>query len=192
MAHPKEYWQKVLRIATIAGVCLFVGFAFGRCRCTGAKSDGIINGEQTQVDTVTYVDTVQYRVPQPRDSIVLCYETVRLQAAASVSNAPDHIPKEQDVIVDVVNEYRTDSVDVILPITQREYRDSTYRAWVSGYAATLDSIEVYNSRSIVTVKKYVPRSAHWGVGISAGYGYTPNHGAQPYVGIGISYSIITW
>jgi opacity protein-like surface antigen len=157
--------------------------------CTRADTD-IINGEQTQIDTVVYVDTVKYDVPQLRDSIVLCYRTVRLPlTTTSVSNAPEHIPKDSLIIDGAVS--NKDSVDVEIPITQREYRDSTYRAWVSGYDAKLDSIEVYNSHSIVTIEKYVPRTRHWGVGISAGYGYTPK-GAQPYIGIGISYSIFTW
>ncbi len=32
---------------------------------------------------------------------------------------------------------------VMLPITQKEYRDSSYTAWVSGYAAALDSIHIH-------------------------------------------------
>ena len=32
-----------------------------------------------------------------------------------------------------ITDVKHDSVDVILPVIQKEYKDSTYSAWVSGY-----------------------------------------------------------
>lgn len=84
----------------------------------------------------------------------------------------------------------TDSVAVEIPITQKHYRDSTYEAWVSGFAQNLDSIRVYPRTETITIKEYKPPN-RWHVGISAGYAYTPR-GFQPYIGIGISYSLFSW
>lgn len=78
----------------------------------------------------------------------------------------------------------TDSVEVELPITQKEYGDSTYRAWVSGYDARLDSIKMYQPTRYITINtKQEP--SKWSIGLQGGVGITPK-GIQPYIGIGIS------
>lgn len=75
-----------------------------------------------------------------------------------------------------------------LPITQLHYADTTYEAWVSGYAPQLDSIYVFPKREIVTtVIKQPPK--RWHIGIQAGAGITPC-GVQPFVGVGLTYSFL--
>lgn len=79
-----------------------------------------------------------------------------------------------------------DSVWVRLPIEQRVYEDSLYKAWVSGYDARLDSIRIYRPTRTITItneKKQSPIS--WGM--QAGVGITPK-GIQPYVGVGVQVS----
>lgn len=86
---------------------------------------------------------------------------------------------------------KTDSVYVELPITQKEYRDSLYHAWVSGYEPNLDSINVF--QHTVTVTETVrPPTKRWGLGVQVGAGYNTGNKIQPYIGIGISYNILTW
>ncbi len=80
--------------------------------------------------------------------------------------------------------------DTLLPITQHTYGDSSYTAWVSGYAPRLDSIALYPSYTLERV--VTPAPPHrWSVGVTAGYGFTP-YGATPYVGVGISYALFSW
>lgn len=83
-------------------------------------------------------------------------------------------------------------VAVAVPMEQKHYRDSTYEAWVSGFEPRLDSIRVYGRTRTVTVRirEYKPPD-RWHVGLSAGYAYTPA-GLRPYVGIGITYSLISF
>lgn len=74
------------------------------------------------------------------------------------------------------------------------YQDSTYRAQVSGYDAQLDWIETYTRtivREINTTEQIKERPKHWGLGVQVGCGAGKN-GVQPYVGIGISYNIISF
>jgi hypothetical protein len=81
-------------------------------------------------------------------------------------------------------------VRVQLPIQQRTYQDSTYTAWISGYEPRLDSIEVYQQLSTVTITNTITKPAkRWSVNTSAGIAATPK-GVQPYFGVGIGYSII--
>ena len=62
-----------------------------------------------------------------------------------------------------------DSADVEVPITQKVYEDSTYRAVISGFRANLDSLWVYNTIKEITVTKTVKMPPkHWGLGVTAG------------------------
>lgn len=71
---------------------------------------------------------------------------------------------------------------------QKRYEGEGYRAYVSGYMPCLDSIFVYQKRETVTIKK--PPN-HWHIGLTGGYGFTPR-GAQPYIAIGITYSLFSF
>lgn len=83
-----------------------------------------------------------------------------------------------------------DSVEVIIPITQKTFAGANYRAYVSGYNQNLDSISIFTERQIITQHTAVKTTPkRWGLGVTAGYGYTPQ-GFQPYIGIGVSYNLI--
>lgn len=126
----------------------------------------------------TVVDTIAYLQPIPVDSTVIRYLTVKL-------------PVKDTVYVKGTETVRIDSVAVEMPITQKTYQDSTYQAWVSGYNANLDSIYVFPKTITVTnITQKKPK--HWGLGIQVGVEYNWNHKVQPYIGIGISYNILTW
>lgn len=79
---------------------------------------------------------------------------------------------------------------VYLPITQKTYKDSLYTAYVSGYRAKLDSIEVYSKTRTMFVRGRAKRK-RFGLGVHAGYGITGSK-LSPYVGVGVSYSLWEW
>ena len=82
-----------------------------------------------------------------------------------------------------------DSVWAVVPITQKVYADSTYRAWVSGYNPKLDSIQVYRQTVVTTRTETVVRKRRIGIGVQAGYGYGFRYrGFEPYVGLGVSWN----
>ena len=74
---------------------------------------------------------------------------------------------------------------VFLPVIQKEYLTSDYRAWVSGYNAALDSIDVFPQTVYITKK--IP-ARRWGLGVSTGYGVGQS-GLSPYIGVGVYYRI---
>lgn len=90
----------------------------------------------------------------------------------------------------------SDTVYVRLPREQKRYADTNYVAWVSGYRPRLDSIEVYQATRYVTKEIILPGPARkWGIGIQAGYGIGLAGGkvtGMPYIGIGVSYNILTF
>ena len=89
-----------------------------------------------------------------------------------------------------------DTVLVHLPIEQRQYSDPRYTAWVSGYRPQLDSIQIYQRTEYITKEiKTVTKPKRWGIGLQAGYGVSLHNGQvfpAPYIGVGLSYSIINW
>lgn len=91
------------------------------------------------------------------------------------------------ILIDTTT-YRTvegDSVPVIIPITSKEYKTDNYRAIVSGYKPSLDSMEVYREKEIIALK---PKQKRWGLGLQVGYGYP----SGLYVGGGVSYNLFMW
>ena len=89
-----------------------------------------------------------------------------------------------------------DTVLIHLPIEQRQYSDPRYTAWVSGYRPQLDSILIYQRTEYITKEiKTVTKPKRWGIGLQVGYGVSLHNGQihpAPYIGVGLSYSLINW
>lgn len=150
-----------------------LGIAVGICiisliPSTGDGHRSVIH--ETVVDTV--IDTVEYPKPVLRDSVVVRHETRRLPTVPASDN---------DTVVN-------DSVEVVIPITQKIYEDSTYKAYVSGYDVTLDSISVYRKTATIRERELITKHSRvgWGIVCGAGYG---RQGFSPYIGVGVYYRI---
>lgn len=127
-------------------------------------------------DTTEYVETIPFYYPVPRDSVIKRYETAKLPIKK------DSCEVKQDTCI-------PDSAEVVIPITQKIYEDSLYRAWVSGYDVKLDSIEIYSRTREIRISALVPaKRKRWGLGLHAGYGY-PNGW---YIGVGITCNLLQW
>lgn len=163
---------------SLATLIIVAGFAFLYHRCqnrvehTSEKNTGVV------YDTIpVFIDT-----PVPRDSLIIRYATITVPVYDTIKPYP-------------ADTLSSDSVSVILPITQKHYRDSTYEAWVSGYMPALDSIRVFQPVTTITNTitnteiRYKPK--RWGLGIQAGIGFTPSK-VEPYIGIGVTYNIFSW
>ena len=85
-----------------------------------------------------------------------------------------------------------DSAEVVIPITQKKYEDSTYTAYVSGYKPNLDSITI-RSRVIthtITETKIKKAYRKINIGIIAGYSYNAQMNKfGPTIGVGVCYNI---
>lgn len=121
---------------------------------------------------------------------VIVFDTVYI-------DTPVYISKR---VIDTFFLYVDSGKYVPLPIEQKEYKSEQYHAYVSGYRANLDSIQLYNKSEIVyidrvnTVYKDKAGRKRWGIGLQAGYGiniYEPAR-ASPYIGIGVSYNLLSF
>ena len=87
-----------------------------------------------------------------------------------------------------------DTIAVPVPIERRVYADSNYRAVVSGWHPSLDSISVYPETRIITRwrERVEKERSRWGLGIQAGAGLSANGVAVPYIGVGVQYNLFSW
>lgn len=90
-----------------------------------------------------------------------------------------------------------DTLYLSLPMEQRVYSDDNYTAWVSGFRPSLDSLQIYPQTQLITntVTYPKPRPKRWGIGLQVGYGATLNGNVvqtSPYIGIGVSYNLISF
>lgn len=120
---------------------------------------------------VTIVDSVKKSFPVPVDSIVVRYITRSLPIASDSAT----------------KQLRSDSVKVQIPISQKVYEDTLYRAYISGYEPNLDSITIKQRTNYIT-HTIRDKESRFRIGLQAGYGLTPK-GMQPYVGVGLSYRL---
>ena len=206
--------RKLLEIAL--AVLALTGFVIG-CYglfCIRGSCRGV-----SLCDTTMYVDTLVYYRPVPRDSAVVRYVTRWLALAekpdtdvsgtvaekpdtdvsGTVAEKPDTDVSgtvadgpDTDVSGTVASNMPPDSVRVIVPITQKRYEGDGYRVYVSGYEVNLDSVYVFQRIAVVHERSCKPPD-RWHIGITGGYGYGfKSKQAEPYIGIGITYSIISF
>lgn len=145
-------WKIVLTILLTAAISSVIGYGYGR---RGARLSTPIAG------IIRIRDTVRDSIPYP------VIETV-------VQEIPELFPVYITLDGDTIHE----PVYIPVLITQKEYQTENYRAWVSGYKPSLDSVWVYPEKIII---RETPRK--WGIGVIAGYGIGRN-GLSPYVGVG--------
>ena len=124
-----------------------------------------------QTDTLYLRDTIRIDRPVPKPyPVYLPSDTVRLVTT------------------------QHDTVEVLVPMEQKHYSDSLYDVYVSGYKPNLDSLRIYQTTKIVTITETikVPEKKRWGLGFQVGGTYLPKVGPTPYVGVGISYNLLTF
>ena len=89
-----------------------------------------------------------------------------------------------------------DTLYVYLDREQVVWQDTLSRVYVSGIMPQIDSVQHFIREVIVTMEKtrYVKKPCRWGVGIHAGYGIQlgEQFKTAPYIGMGVSYNILSW
>lgn len=140
---------------------------------------------KVEIDTVFEQDTTTHINPSPVDGTDVRKEYHFLPMVRT----------ERDTVLKTDTVKLHDSVLVEVPITSKHYQAKEYDAWVSGYKPSLDSIKVYQEKQFITEKVTVTKTKRkpWGLGFHVGYGYDPvNKTASPFVGVGLSYDIISF
>lgn len=184
--------------ALVGIAAFFAGFFIGKDRAV--KLPGTVSETRE-----TYYDTIPYLAPMPKSELALGTLRYNLPTYCFLGGGAGGEPRqrgEDSIIVErdtiTIPMYgtgaggeprcSTDSVLVELPKIQRHYADSTYEAWVSGpLDPRLDSVKVFAPTTIITQREWKPPK-RWHIGVTAGYGYGTK-GFQPYIGVGVTYSI---
>ena len=133
-------------------------------------------------DTVFVRDTIIDTVPRLVKSEVVRY----------VKETPISLHDTIYVSKNEENLYLTDSGEVVVPITLKVYTDdSTYRAVISGYKASLDEIETYRERQVITNTVTHYKVKRWNIGVTGGIGYgLMTRKPDVFVGVGVTYNLL--
>ena len=102
--------------------------------------------------------------------------------------------KLDSVLVPVVDSVKIhDTTFVYLEREKVTWRDSLCEVYASGIMASVDSVRHFQEYKYITIETQVPVKvkSHWGLGVNAGYGVGKG-GFTPYIGVGISYNILSW
>lgn len=156
----------------IATICLlFCTFIFGVFVGYNAKVCPQPSGVNASFKTDTICDTLICNVPGVVKETYIRVDTVKLVSIDSI--------------------YVSDSVLVEVPISQKEYVDSSYQAWISGYHPQLDSIKIFQKSIHHT--SIIERGKKQPFGLGVQIGVTECNGKiSPYFGIGISYNFLNF
>lgn len=201
---------------TVALVFMLVGLVLGGIIGYGVFGRSKATDYVSERDTSTYIDTIPYYQPVPKDSMVIKYVTRTLpvkrrdssttnktdtsfaknsRAAVLRLHSAEHVQAQlcsrlhEDV---AQNNDERDSAAVVIPITQKRYENEDYRAYVSGYEPNLDSIFVFPKTTVIHERSYKPPNK-WHIGVQCGVGYTfKSKQFEPFIGVGLSYSIISF
>ena len=163
-------WQYILAGVGIA-VAVLIGFLIGQKHPQKSPVEPI----KEKVDTLLIFDTITLTKP-------VFVEKIQLDSV--------YMP-----VTDTL--WKHDTLYVYLVREQIQWQDSLCRVYASGINPQVDSVTHFVQETIVNREISVPVKvkSRWGLGIQVGYGAGVN-GKQvyltPYVGVGISYNILSW
>lgn len=161
--------KRLILVAVVAAVfciCYQIGRRDGR--------NEAISAVEERTDTLLVRDTIVEYEP-------VVEERVKLQKVL--------VPVEKTDTL-----WRTDTMYVYLQREQVIWQDSLSKVYASGIMPEIDSVEHYISERVIVKNHLVPvvKRSRWGIGIHAGYGLPVGGHPAPYIGVGVSYNLLTW
>lgn len=124
--------------------------------------------EVVKVDSFIKVDTVTKWYPKP----------VEIKVRDTIYLSIDSVKNEGD--------------SILLPRETKTYEDSTYRAVVSGFKPSLDTLMVFPKTIYISTEKVreIEKKDRFNIGLQVGSGYGIfTKSPDVYVGIGIQYNL---
>lgn len=176
-------YEKVMTI-----LCVILLMLIGILMVQKYRQKTPVEPPEIKVDSLFIRDTNSFTEPQKEPSPDFLIKEIPVPVYVADSSAIDSLLNECARL-----ERFSDSLQLVLLRVQRHYSDSTFDAWVSGVDPRLDSIKTYQTNMIITTEIPViqVKKTKWGLGINAGYGVGQG-GFTPYIGIGVSYNILSW
>ena len=128
-------------------------------------------------------------LPKPKPDTIFVRETIKVtDPILVVRRVVDTIPYP---VTDTIMKH--DTIIGYLVREQVMWEDSLSRVYASGVMPQVDSVIHYTNNMIITQEIPViqVKKTRWGIGIQAGA--TANReGVMPYVGVGVSYNLLSW
>ena len=120
------------------------------------------------------------------DTLVI-RDTIKVTEAISVTKrVVDSIPYP---VTDTMR--LRDTLYVFLEREQIRWEDSLAVVYASGVMPQVDSV-IHHTQSLIMTKEIpVIKKTRWGLGVQAGVG-AGKGGLTPYVGVGVSYNLLSW
>lgn len=122
------------------------------------------------------------------DTLVIC-DTIKVTEPVYVSRRVI-----DSVLVPVTDTMRVcDTLFILLEREQVEWHDSLSVVHASGIQVQVDSVRHFVQQMVITKEMPVVqvKRCRWGLGVQAGYGAS-REGLTPYLGVGVSYNLLSW
>ncbi|MBD5379601.1 MAG: hypothetical protein HDR74_06905 [Bacteroides sp.] len=165
-------------------ILLIIGFLIGFSLC-GLLSKCNDHQDAPDISTVSVKvihDTILDTVPVPAE-------------VRRVGSVVAKLPLAKDTTVIDSCQHTSDScqhyADVLIPIEQKVYEDSTYRAVISGYNISLDTIQVFRHREYIT-ERIKPPAKRWGLSAGVGAVVGTDMKVRPGVFVGATYTFLSF
>lgn len=164
-------WYEIVALTLGVVLALVASFLWGR-HC-GLISP--IEPIETKVDTLFIRDTI-----------------TQIEPISIEKKVVERVPYE---VRDTMRLH--DTLVVWLDREQIRWEDSLSVVYASGINPQVDSVIHFTSQMVINKEVVIQKvkKTHWGVGVQVGGGAAIANGrvvASPYVGIGVSYNIISW
>lgn len=175
-------------------VGLFIGAAitaslFMLTRCMTVTHER----EPTECDTVSVVvvhDTIIDTVVKPVETRDIGTVTAKFRKVSNNDTTQYLAFGNRDMAVH--QDESPDSAAVLIPLEQHVYTDSTnYRAVISGYRVSLDTLAVFRQREYIT-QRLKPPEKRWGLSVGVGAVVGTDGRISPGLFIGGTYTFITF
>ena len=127
--------------------------------------------------------------PAPRVDTLLIRDTIKVTEPKK-----ETIKVVDSVLVPVTDTIRVhDTLFVFLERKQVTWEDSLARVYASGIDPHVDSVIHFSQEMVIT--REIPvievKKTRWGIGIQVGAG-AGKDGLTPYLGVGVSYNLLSW
>ena len=158
------------KVMTILCVILLM-FSIGILMVQKYRQKMPIEPPETKVDTLVIRDTIMQYKP-------IFVDKIKVDSVL--------IPVKDTIVI-------RDSVYIYMDREKITWRDSLCEVYASGIMPQVDSVRHFTKYKYITIETQVPVKvkSHWGIGVNAGYGVGQG-GLTPYIGIGVSYNILSW
>lgn len=160
-------YEKVMTILCVILLALCVWMQMGQKH----RQKTPLELTEIKVDTLVIRDTIMQNKP-------IFVDKIKVDSVL--------IPVKDTIVI-------RDSVYIYMDREKITWRDSLCEVYASGIMASVDSVRYFQEYKYITIDTQVPVKikSRWGLGVNAGVG-AGNDGLTPYIGIGVSYNVLSW